>query len=1003
MGNFTFWREWPPLHRQLFYWFGGIFFLALLAAVVAYIAGVDFFVQWMTQAQTEPIPLGLHSVVTGLFEITLPIDSYIVWESYYAGPIEISSPIMYAFSLLTLGLMAASMAVVSALSRFWYYAGVLLFAAVVVSLKLELLMVFGSPHRTGTILALVLFLPLSYYFQAFAPAASFHKRLIAFLGAAIILAVSLHFFAEVPHPLLAFGTYGIFAVVCISLIFILSVSHESLAALMRVLTGGSEASNKSGARHFFIIAIVYLANVTLLYLYETKVIDWDFVYINPYLILVANALLGIWGYRFREPQFAHIFPYRPLGALAYFILGSFCFSTIGYFFITGNDPVLLVFRYFIIFGQLGYGLIFLVYLISNFINPLLAGKPVHRALYNPQTMPYFTFRLAGLIAVLAFLFKSNMEVPIYHTISSYYNAIGDMYRLGEDPTLAKGYYERGKNYGARNHRSNYMLAQMAEEKNDKVSAAYLYSEAIAKRPTAQAYLNLSNLYAADDRLFEAMFTLQDGLQRFPDNPYLKANLGRLYSQTSMVDSTYLWWDMAYQSRSTRKVAGANMLALMAKNAFSFEADSLAKIYLVKGYESASINYLTLQTQQGKWDQGAWPIAPDSTLNVVSAAYLYNKGLNAALHKPDSQLVDGLYGYSVYPTNLFLKERLQYGAAIVAYKNHDVARAFSLMEYLSNGYSGKESHYMYLLGVWAMEQGDWPLATAHLERSMERSYATAELPLAISKTEEKKFAEALPLWKRLAERDTHPLAGDMVRLLSLPSRQLPSNASDPMRFGYVKYLLPPSDSLVALEVIPTIQDANLRAAALLEMSVKCLKIGDLEGSISWYNRLANLQIASKRLFDEINRHELVLLSESGNLRGLAQKINREEMDFPQERLLDKMYYTALLEQANGQNAKAEQLYRTIAEKNPYYEKAVLAAAQLVRGQDKANFEAYGYLQKGLSFRPTSVAILKAFIMECVYLEMDTYAAIAMDDLQGLVSKEEFAAFYFRYAQALQGRD
>jgi tetratricopeptide (TPR) repeat protein len=998
MPLFPFLHDWPRTYRLLFYLFSGVGALALIFGLIGFFLGVDALLPWYQQGQTEPISLGLHSVVTGLFEFTVPVDMYLVWESFYGGSFLIQPTLMYGFSLFVLAWVGVGMALISTLPRFWYYAGVLLVSLVVVSFKLELLMVFGSPHRTGTLVVLLLFLPLSFYFQMFATHVPVGRRMVAFLGATLMAGIVLQYFSQAHHPLLSFGTHGIFLVVCVSILFILSVSHESLAALLRVLTSGSEASNRSGARHFFILSLVYLGNVGLLYFYETKVITWDFVYINPYLILLVNALLGVWGYRHREPQFGHLYSYRPVGAVVYFLLAACTFTSIGYFFITGNDPVLYVYRHLIIYAQLGYGIIFLVYLLSNFLNPMLAGKPVHRALYNPQTMPYFTFRLAGFIAVLAFVLKSNVEVPIYHTLSTYYNAVGDLHILEGDETLAQGYYERGKNFGYQNHRSNYLLAHQAENRGDKVAAAFLYSQAIAKRPTPQAYANLANLYAGENRLFEAMFTLEDGLKRFPRQPQLLTNLGWIYGKTSVVDSAYFWLEQANRHATTRLASGGNILALMAKNDLSFGADSLLNVHSKSSHQATAANYLALLTRQGGKSKEGWTAPSDSMLNGVSASYRYNLALHLSLFEPDSVIVEGAFGLAQYPGNMFFRERLSAAGALAAYKHHQVARAFSALEYLSGGASGREPHYLYILGLLAMEQGDWHMAAIHLDNAMNRGYAGADLPLALAKTEDGKHAEALALWKRLAEKGAHELAPAMVRVLGEAGKIPGTSAPDTDRYMWVKYLADLDDSLALAGQVRAIRDPNLRAATMLEVSRKHMQRQQLDQAVDWYNLLTGIEISSARLFDDINRHELSMLAEMGNWRGLAQKINQDQMEFPAVRELDKLYYTALLEQASGNTGKAEALFKNIALRNPYYEKAVLAAARLVRGNEKGSFDAYLYLQQGLTFRPRSVALLKAYIMECAFLEMDTYAQVALEDLQEVMNPAEFRSFLMQYHKA-----
>ena len=229
------------------------------------------------------------------------------------------------------------------------------------------------------------------------------------------------------------------------------IAHEVVAGFVFLVSQGSSKS----FLHLFIITFIFLFNVFITYMHEARLINWNFVYIDIYLLLSFSAILGIWGFKNRQPLYQNIFSFDPFGAYMFIAIAAICFGTIGYLTANANDPALKVIRDAVIFSQFGYGLIFFMYILSNFSGLLGQNLNVHKVLYRPNRMPYFTFRLAGLITVLAFVFYSSWEQYAYNSFSGFYNNIGDLYTLLDKQGIAEAYYDQGRSYGFQNHRSNF--------------------------------------------------------------------------------------------------------------------------------------------------------------------------------------------------------------------------------------------------------------------------------------------------------------------------------------------------------------------------------------------------------------------------------------------------------------------------------------------------------------------------------------------------------------------
>ena len=147
---------------------------------------------------------------------------------------------------------------------------------------------------------------------------------------------------------------------------------------------------------------------------------------------------------------------------------------------------------------------FLTYLFSNFVLMLARNLPVYKVLYNPTRMPYFTFRLAGLIAMLGFVFFSGWRGFVYNGLAGFYNFAGDLHTLLDNRGFAESFYDQGRLQGFQNHRSNYALATLKTNRYSFDDAHYNYELANAKQPSAYSLTNAANLYLWENKNAQAI-------------------------------------------------------------------------------------------------------------------------------------------------------------------------------------------------------------------------------------------------------------------------------------------------------------------------------------------------------------------------------------------------------------------------------------------------------------------------------------------------------------------
>lgn len=997
MQKFIFWREWPASIR---FFYGLLLVTALIAAVLVLyfdFAGVSALIGWDTLARTETLSLPIQQFRVSLFEFTTEVDSALFWQYFDGSRIQVNLFSYYLFLILSVLCILLLITVITDLKGFWYFVGASLLVVVLVNYKFELIYLFGRDDKTGLALAFILYLPLTYYFNRINSTWTFMQRFLIFLFVTLIFGLIIFFFAEVDMPFFYLVTSGVFNPLIISLVFILMISHEIMVSLMFVITSTNRLGSGKNLNHFLIISGIYLVNLILAYMYEAHIIDWDLIYVNLFILLLISAIAGIWGYRQREQQYNYLFNFKPTGAVFYIAMFFCCLVTIAHFQATANDPAIEVFRDVIIYSHLGFGLIFLIYVLANFITPLGQNLPVHKILFNPTRMPYFTFRLAGFITFLAFIFAADIQVPVRQSTAAYYNGLGDMYAQSGEWVFAQRYYEEGAIYGYNNHKSNYALGNFHFDRKDYGKAGVHYEKAIRKQPTPQSFINLSNTYLDSDRFFEALFTLRQGQKIFPENYQIKNNLGLIYNKTSLLDSAFYFLDQATRVAGDNDAAGSNVIGLLTKNVIDVNIDSVLEAY-ANPEDPITLNN-TLVWKNANFQSYDYAYAPpDSSLSYLEGYLLYNSALNY-LYKSDSMDTRWLNQYVQHPSNLAYRDNLEKAMAFNLYKNHQVNRAFRMMNWVGNrNQIGNGESYVYV-GKWAMAQQAPDVATDYFTWAVERQTPGSTYLLGIALSENHNIEQARSVWQEILEigdENAATLAAYMLRLYSMGMDDY-TQLSDESKYHFVHFNLARYDSSNLSSMVRAIEEPNVRARAVLDISKHLFERDQILPAIQWFDQLSGESLSDEVVFQQIQWYELQLLAAQDNIRGLARKIN-DGMTFSTENLVEKQYYTALIQLSSGDTLNARQNFEWLAYSNPFHEEATIAAADYISKKDP--FEGYDILLGALEINPRSIKILKAYILQAARLQFNNYALISLETLKPLLTPQEFNSFFLEYQRTTE---
>jgi hypothetical protein len=412
--------------------------------------------------------------------------------------------------------------------------------------------------------------------------------------------------------------------------------------------------------------------------------------------------MGIWGFRRRADSTQGLIPFRSTGFWLYLGLFIIAVSFSGFVAATANDPVLEALEDVVVQGQLAMGVLFLFYVLVNFYEVFQQKLAVYKVLYKPLRFGLTQTRLFGFAGVVI-LFSIQKLLPVNQAIAGYFNGLGDLHARTQEFALAEQYYKLALQQEFQNHKSNYSLASLALKQGDRNAAAYYFRQALLKNPSPQAYAGLGGILVEENLFFDAVYSLQEGIRRFPRSGELLNNLGMLYSKTNVADSAYYYLDRAKASSSRPEIPATNLLAIFAKSTDSGLLDSLASGSEKHSYLSWQANWLAVQNLRQNFSKEAFnasAVPGDSLLSVSAFAYLLNYATNQA--RNDSTPAKLLPQLAV--KNPVLSQELSFAALYPEFYSGNKLKALEILSSWSAEDGSKSDLYNKILGHWLLQLG-----------------------------------------------------------------------------------------------------------------------------------------------------------------------------------------------------------------------------------------------------------------------------------------------------------
>ena len=476
MKELFFWRVWSSTERRISIAAFVTVILALLFFILKSIDPLANVIRWDVLSELSEISTVVDILKFDQWQYGISTPSNLVTEQFVASTMEtdfLTIRIFWGFIIIGLSFILASL---TTMPRFWYLTGMVVFILLLASARLETLGLFGEGNKALFIITIALYTSLSYYFHAFRPDIGIGIRILGLFGVSVFLLILIALLSPVAFPALTAASYSLPVWLLISIVFLLISATEIVAALVWLSTSGQNKNGKSGLTNFLVISVLYLLSLVLLYLKNTRQIDWNLTFLSPVYLAIAAGILGIWGFKKRADSTNGLISFRSNGFWLYIGMFIVTAAFTAYAAGTANDPLTEVLEDVVVNGQLAMSIVFLFYILVNFYAVFKQGLAVHKVLYKPLRFGLTQTRLFGFAGVVI-LFSVQRLLPVYQGIAGYFNGLGDLYSNTREYPLAEQYYKMALQQEYQNHKYNYALATMAINHRDKFYSDYYFRKA----------------------------------------------------------------------------------------------------------------------------------------------------------------------------------------------------------------------------------------------------------------------------------------------------------------------------------------------------------------------------------------------------------------------------------------------------------------------------------------------------------------------------------------------
>lgn len=513
-----------------------------------------------TAAFVDRLAVPYDSLALGPLPISLEVDNFLVFQNFQVVPAAFTLNESYFFGLLMLLASITALAAFSQFKKLPFLGAGIGWILFLTFCNVNGLNIGGQNGNLPLLVLLLATLIPTLAFHIWGSLAPFWMR---WLGIGLPFSASVFTLLQlssIPDPGLYLAEQSLVLALGMSLTWVFWQGHGILSGILVVISKASKGMAAKITWQFSIIAFIYLLLLFFLLLDLKGSANLPFPTFSPLYLLFPLGLLGWGSTREKLAQSENLAaPTRTLQLL--YVLGlTVAFWTVWKITIAANQPAEELLKHLLVYSQLGFSLFFLIYTGINFFPVMQQGKAVHNILYKPFILPYYHLRIGGLISFL--VLTTYLEAIIATQVNSTTtNILADYFYQTDQKLSASILYENSWDRYQYNPKAKNLAAHLLFDLKQPTLAKEQLEESFAEAPQVDNILLLCERLQRENKLFEAVYYLENGLKRFPGNSYLTQNLALLYTLVKRQEEAII---LLKEFPKDSPSAAANWLALQVK-------------------------------------------------------------------------------------------------------------------------------------------------------------------------------------------------------------------------------------------------------------------------------------------------------------------------------------------------------------------------------------------------------------------------------------------------------
>ncbi|WP_157971892.1 tetratricopeptide repeat protein [Pleomorphovibrio marinus] len=508
---------------------------------------------------SERVNVVLDTIHLGFGEIPLETQNFLLFQSFQSEFPQVFTSYSQVLGLLFWIALCLGLVLLSELKK-WPFILAIGVAIFLFTLSgVNSLNIGGIGSNYGFLMVLLgLILPV-VVIHLFFPTLGMLARIAIILSLGLLTYFSLIQFAQVKAPTLLLGENLSLMVLAIAAFFLFYIGHGAISGIYYLLAKLNKGVGLKISWHLSIFSFVYLFLLALYFFRLMGDLDLGIPLPYEYLLFLVVATLAFLENRRKIRHVKQPYEAAVIGE-GLFLIG-FAITSLVWFKseISSNTSMLDFLKHTFIYTQLGFSILFYLYLITNFLGVMNTGQAIDRIIYTPPFFPYFHMRFGAMLTVLILVIYANGIIAVQFSTAST-NLSADYYFATDRPTEAAILYENAWERYRNNPKNLNAVAHIHLAQNQPTAAQQFLMRSFDEKPNVPNILLLATQLQGNSKMTEALYYLEEGLRFFPNDPYLLNSLALLKSKTNASEEAF---ERLSEMESEKEVSLSNRIGLKA--------------------------------------------------------------------------------------------------------------------------------------------------------------------------------------------------------------------------------------------------------------------------------------------------------------------------------------------------------------------------------------------------------------------------------------------------------